>query len=393
MKVTRTFYKTGQALFAVERITCHNQQRTIVYDCGGNNVNEVKRAINAIKDVKVIDAVFISHYHTDHINGLRELLKSFPVKNLFLPLLDPLQELAIRCTSPNYQKHKLYDNPKQFLATEGVNLPKIHMVKVEGEGTEEVNLQETSMVKVEDEGTEPNDNPQKSVNPQIYLGNDGFDSVIPSGTEIDFQFLDDAANNQKSDSYIPCWRLIPFNLTTMSLQEWICFLKIIGLDEKLTPQQVKENWKDIKLSGKNSPVHAIEKIFGWGFEEVNEHSMTLYSGPTLKNQCSLSECKGCLYYGDFNAKRNGNMNKLKKRYMNYWSNIRVVQVPHHGSDKNFDAQVVVPGATHVIPNDDSLSSCKSTRKRYSRYASPHNINDFIKNNNEKVYLVYNDLDV
>lgn len=373
MEVTRTFYKTGQALFAVERITCHNQQRTIVYDCGGNNVNEVKRAINAIKGVTVIDAVFISHYHTDHINGLRELLKSFTVKNLFLPLLDPLQQLAIRCTSPKYQKHKLYANPKQFLATIGEDLPRIHMVMTEGDESE------------------PGNDQQNNNNPQENFGDDGFDSVIHSGTEIDFQFLDDSTNTQNTSTNISCWRFIPFNLKTMTTKDWQTFLTGINLPMNYTPQQVKANWGSVRTIGRKSPVNALKKMYGWKFEDINEYSMTLYSGPTSQHRCSLDNCTGCLYYGDYNAKKN--FNSIHAKYQKFWGNIGVVQVPHHGSDKNFDAQVVVPGATHVIPNDDSLSSCKSTRKPYSRYASPHNINNIIKNNNEKVYLVYNDLHV
>lgn len=100
MKVTRTFYKTGQALFSVERITCHNQQRTIVYDCGGNNEPLMRRTIkNNFFEHENIDAVFISHYHTDHINGLRFLLKYCTVERLFLPMLSPDKELVLACNS------------------------------------------------------------------------------------------------------------------------------------------------------------------------------------------------------------------------------------------------------------------------------------------------------
>lgn len=350
MKVTRTFYKTGQALFAVERITCHDQQRTIVYDCGGNNVNEVKRAINAIKDVTVIDAVFISHYHTDHINGLRFLLKYFTVERLFLPMLSPDKELVLACNSHLYQKHQLYNSPRAFLMKSGVkNMPKIYMVMTEGDSLGGIENQ------VEDEKNSPNQDSTDNISPSTKEGNAirPFDSIIPSGIEIDFDFLD--KDTQTSTSNAPCWRFIPFNRQTLSKQQWRSFLQQVGLDVNLSPNEVKREWGNVRIANSSkriSPANALKKIINITDEELNEYSMTLYSGPINRGLCSEHDCMGCLYYGDYNTKNH--MPELKKKYQYYWHNIGVVQVPHHGSLPSYSSNIIVCGAKYVIPNDNSL---------------------------------------
>ena len=67
--IERTFYSVGQALFCRETVN----NRTIVYDCGGQTKPIVKRVIFSEyphKGASTIDALFISHYDRDHINGV-----------------------------------------------------------------------------------------------------------------------------------------------------------------------------------------------------------------------------------------------------------------------------------------------------------------------------------
>ena len=44
---------------------------------------------------------------------------------------------------------------------------------------------------------------------------------------------------------------------------------------------------------------------------------------------------------------------INSRYYNpIWNKICVVQVPHHGSRNNFDNQLIIPSAAHVISNKE-----------------------------------------
>ena len=55
--------------------------------------NKIKTALGTTR--KVIDAVFISHFHEDHINGLDYLLSHYTVKKLFLPLLTEIEKIQL----------------------------------------------------------------------------------------------------------------------------------------------------------------------------------------------------------------------------------------------------------------------------------------------------------
>ena len=72
--INRTFFSVGQALFCREQV----DNRTIMYDCGGQTEAIVKCVIDAeypVGNASVIDALFISHYDKDHINGVFHLLR------------------------------------------------------------------------------------------------------------------------------------------------------------------------------------------------------------------------------------------------------------------------------------------------------------------------------
>ena len=88
MEVTRIIHPVGQGGFYTETLSNGNQEATFVYDCGGFDKEKKKmtdyldsflHSENAIKNPgdsgkKKIEAVFISHFHADHINGLQYLL-------------------------------------------------------------------------------------------------------------------------------------------------------------------------------------------------------------------------------------------------------------------------------------------------------------------------------
>ena len=81
----RIFHAIGQGAFYTEFF----KDFIAVYDCGSdNNIDLIRSRINAtFKQGTKIDAIFISHFHEDHVNGLEYLLNYCKVDRLFLPLL------------------------------------------------------------------------------------------------------------------------------------------------------------------------------------------------------------------------------------------------------------------------------------------------------------------
>lgn len=72
--MTRTIHPVGQGAFYSETFTDEDKQAffTAVYDCGSQNNKHLKRLI---KDVKITaNLLFISHFHNDHTNGVLDLL-------------------------------------------------------------------------------------------------------------------------------------------------------------------------------------------------------------------------------------------------------------------------------------------------------------------------------
>lgn len=100
-KMVRTFHPVGHGAFYTERFYDDNGENTanVVFDCGcfeackaGISPKVFEQRIKTTiqkefcKDTK-IDALFISHFHTDHINGIDELLNYCQVTNLYIPCL------------------------------------------------------------------------------------------------------------------------------------------------------------------------------------------------------------------------------------------------------------------------------------------------------------------
>lgn len=69
--LTRTIHPVGQGAFYSEIFSTRKKKFfTVVYDCGHN-----KRASSKaeIEKLDTVDLIFISHFHDDHINGIREI--------------------------------------------------------------------------------------------------------------------------------------------------------------------------------------------------------------------------------------------------------------------------------------------------------------------------------
>jgi len=88
--IKHIFPKIGQGC-CVEQcayVNCRKIYR-VLYDCGSNNLNELKRYIDTI-DANVPTTLVISHLHHDHISGIPYLIKHFEkvnrkIERLFLP--------------------------------------------------------------------------------------------------------------------------------------------------------------------------------------------------------------------------------------------------------------------------------------------------------------------
>jgi len=104
MMGTRTQYPVGQGCFHAGTLKWGKdpQQRfDYVYDCGANKSEPLERAIDAMVErlrvedgSPVLDDLYISHLHEDHVNGLDQLLRRVQPHTVFIPYVSVIASLA-----------------------------------------------------------------------------------------------------------------------------------------------------------------------------------------------------------------------------------------------------------------------------------------------------------
>lgn len=344
MKLTRIIHPVGQGGFYSETLKSSNDEINVIYDCGGNNKTSIESYLKNYypKDSYRIDAVFISHLHNDHINGLEYLLKNYYVKYLFLPQLTEGEILEILL----YSIINFNDIPAIVLQLLNQDLffP----------GSE------TRIIRIEHENGESSINEQISEDDINIKKHKKENTTIRCGTKIHFE--------EK-------WVFIPFNPPITCSSKEFCETIKKELDIKVF--DLKELPYIIKMKG----VDKCKKVYDRYFQNNhNAYSMTLYSGLAkphkyyddcvylikrimrnclnctdidrclkLQEFCShlFHHCNreyincppnpNCLYMGDFDTKKQ--MNNIAQFYGDYWKTTGTIQVPHHGSRDNYQPEL------------------------------------------------------
>jgi len=98
--IDRIQYPVGQGGFYAE----HHRwpgSRAVVYDCGAGCLGitpSLSREIQAFHDQSThLDALVLSHFHADHLNGIHQLLAKITggARRIFLPYLSPEQAMLV----------------------------------------------------------------------------------------------------------------------------------------------------------------------------------------------------------------------------------------------------------------------------------------------------------
>ena len=295
MKITRTFYNVGDALFTKEKLTIGSKSYTIMYDCGSTNEDLIKEAIS---DTEEIDVIFLSHYHADHIRGLQKILKSVEVKRLILPMISyPDACIAICMEKDQELLWKFFVNPQSVLEKE---IPITYVYGERNQGEEEIDEIDYYL----------SEKPTRNI--ELSKG-----QAIKIDKDID-------------------WICLPFNPFPFDQKKEDDFFKklseAVDNDKSINRSNVKDFWeeKDLQAEIREKTLEII-KYFPLK-PSINATSMTLYSGP-CENDIK-DRLMGCLYTGDYDAKTPSSVDNILTFYSDYLDNIDVIQVPHHGSEHN-----------------------------------------------------------
>ncbi len=298
MELTRIIHPVGQGGFYTETVFNGKDYFNIVYDCGGGKKEIIKQRIDCYlsllkkqepKNHPTINAVFVSHFHDDHINGLDYLRKNASIQYLFIPQLTKKQiiELIVYNIINNQEKNTT-DLIFNILNKKHDKDTKIIEVKVLDEML--------------------NNNLDRHL---IDISSLHDNDTILSGEGIYSKIFEK-------------WRYIPYNpkiLDDTKLNELHENLKReFNISDNFSYQELPEI-----LKGKEN-LKKCREIYGktFGKNNHNSYSMTLFSGLNYPNSYKVSLinqkiCKdcficrrketyiknpNCLYTGDFEVKNN-----------------------------------------------------------------------------------------
>lgn len=327
----RTFHPVGQGAFYTEDFG----NFTIVYDCGSGKGSQTPIVIE--KEIKktfekdhVIDVLFISHFHADHINGIDFLKSHCIIKCVIIPLLSPQAIVLTKIYNlleKNYSETEIIDNPSGYF----------------GEGTTIIRIEEGN-------------NNENSINidseSQIDLSG-ATETNYPSGTIF-------------TTAKIIDWYYIPFNYRQDEL---------IQLFEAYLLTNYNISLEDIKtiddiLEYKSNLRNAYQSVN----KNLNNNTLILYSGKRLSNKLKLNiphKClnfqnpicqirtlklirilqqtqSGCLYTGDIDLNQNNIVTEIKHHYSDFLPFIGTIQIPHHGSHLSYNSDLFEKTIVHAI---------------------------------------------
>ena len=329
MRMLRTFFHPiGQGGFYSERFIFQGEDNiNIIYDCGSaTGVKNVKQEITTtFKKGEVIHALFISHFHADHINGIKYLLEYCHVENIFFPLITDEHKSLLKI------KLLIEKNSNEFLFN-FIDNPKETVRKLLAS---KKNKQDPPiLIAVKWDEKNKNDDNRIGNNREFY------DEIIPSGSDV---------RSRISTKLYELWEYVPYNF------ERVNRLKELKKEDPFKSTSFEDLCSLLQATDKNKRKAKILEIKA-AFEKVsgdlNSNSMTLYSGMYNKGIISVSQgvnkknyclpcCRmdnvGCLYTGDYDASKVDTFKDLKEKYKYYWYSIKFIQVPHHGSEKNFNS--------------------------------------------------------
>jgi hypothetical protein len=95
MQVKMVQHAVGQGGLHCGELTLGHKPLRWVYDCGSNQADALKREISSIAEGDEIDLLFLSHFDSDHVNGVDLLLSQVKVHEVVLPYLNEETLVAI----------------------------------------------------------------------------------------------------------------------------------------------------------------------------------------------------------------------------------------------------------------------------------------------------------
>jgi hypothetical protein len=369
-RVTRRQWPVGQGCFSTGTISTDDMYYEYVYDCGSFNFAKLRTCIkNYHPNNKVIDAVFLSHLDSDHVNGMDSLCGSdTDVRTVFLPYLNDKEVLLLIGDSLSsgeftWNLLEFLVNPTIWLNSRGVK--DVVMIKrwEFGDSNEPPSLRK----KRESEQSKRLQHEIESFSEIKELKNL---RVIHSGSSVLI----------RSNQY-HLWQLLPF--VPPKADDLIeKFIKEVAKEFNIKINRKSDIYRDssklLPLLRNPSNRKVLKEKYELLAKDHNNISMCLYSGPLYQAEIHCQKAywstgwqrfMGDIYFNNhFNkygwigvGDLNFNIGDIKKDFLTrygFYSNLTgTIMLPHHGSYHNFSSDLV----HRMAPQISFVSASKKNR--------------------------------
>lgn len=368
MEAEFSFFKAGQGSFYGGRIWQHetNQVFTVVYDCGtspfiaGNNQslnNEITyfkyRPNYFPQNNDEIELLFISHLDYDHVSGLKRLLTEFKVRNIILPYIEKKhRQFFLTSISNNNAPAGELTIEEYFSFIESPN----QFISQNSEYTKQVFIKSNGKTVIEYQGYDNNDNQSENIYARGTLNNDIAELIGQTNVSVyenNLQFF--IKRNWEFTTYAK-------SVSENAIDKLHACLKK-KLNKKSTDDLSLDDLKNIVTTNRTETHKCYTDCIG----DINSHGLVLLHGPIrfehlcgqIYSNCELSRFNndynyhrhhydehnfsnnnramlGTLLLGDTSINSNNNPIDFPQAFKDKLVNVHVVQVPHHGSSKNWD---------------------------------------------------------
>jgi hypothetical protein len=372
----RTQHAVGQGFFHTGEINENGSTFRYVFDCGSMSSYQVERAdrINSYRaslpTFTQLDVLFISHAHADHLNGVEQLLKAkVTVDTIILPLLDVADRLIAygrdllndAASSQNAFYRTFIVDPVAALAR--FNPRQILFVRAQhGDGG------------APGSGDAPPYGPDRDRDPgrpptEARLGWKLLGSgrstlavspkVIKAGEPI-VDTIDDTQALAVPLQEPWFWLLAPYVDPTVTADR-SHFMKALAAKLRAAgAKSLAAKVKNLDASDMEMIVIQYSAVLASAYAEINKDlnatSLCLYSGPLPQAQMpkfTYQAVLGKWWIAQFEAERVAWLTtgdaalkqpKRRKPFLNHYGNllkqVTTLTLPHHGSDENFDAELI-----------------------------------------------------
>lgn len=318
MRVKRVFHPVGHGAFYSEEFyeDAKSPQALyrIVYDCGSHDKDIIKHRIKlAFPNKAKIDCVFISHFDSDHVNGLEDLFTCYQVKTVIIPYLTEEEKKLVLFTLLMSETLTPFLRSLLFHSEEDRHDFKVLVVKPHLEDRNDYREDfRDNYFRVDD----------LTNMAEVYSG-----SHIRLDSKSEWYFKPFCYNHNK---YAPKFKKLVRALS-------------LDYDQLTDPSYVAKHTRDLK------------KVYHQVMSAINNTSLVLFSGCCLKEGTVLNTTRyvykgihskakvylmvdhgcrsvpGCLYMGDIQLNARNRCCQIMQTYCDECRLIGIVQVPHHGA--------------------------------------------------------------